>query len=127
MDLAHGGRGRAPCRPTLQNRHYQIFSRLYKGADASHNLTREDWRSYSGIGIAAPCDCGPSGGHRAGSIVTEATTNELARRRAALLLAAVQEFINTAAPVGSQQILSHYSLGVKGATIRNMMAELEEA
>jgi heat-inducible transcriptional repressor len=59
--------------------------------------------------------------------VTEATTNELARRRAALLLAAVQEFINTAAPVGSQQILSHYSLGVKGATIRNMMAELEEA
>ena len=55
------------------------------------------------------------------------TTTELARRSEALLLAAVQEFIATAAPVGSQQILSRYSLGVKGATVRNMMAELEEA
>jgi heat-inducible transcriptional repressor len=52
--------------------------------------------------------------------------DELTRRRAALLLAAVQEFIDTAAPVGSHQIVSHYALGVRSATIRSMMARLEE-
>lgn len=44
-----------------------------------------------------------------------------------MLLAAVREFIATAEPVGSHQIVSRYTLGVRAATVRNMMAELEEA
>ena len=50
----------------------------------------------------------------------------LARRRRALLLAVVQDFITTAEPVGSLHIASKYSLGVRAASVRSMMAELEE-
>jgi heat-inducible transcriptional repressor len=48
-------------------------------------------------------------------------------RRHALLLAAVSEFIATAEPVGSNQIASRHHLGIKSATVRNMMSELEDA
>jgi heat-inducible transcriptional repressor len=60
-------------------------------------------------------------------MVSDKPSNELTRRREALLLAAVQEFIATAAPVGSHQIVSRHSLGVRAASVRSMMAELEEA
>lgn len=50
----------------------------------------------------------------------------LARRRRALLLAVVQDFITTAEPVGSLHIASKYNLGVRAASVRSMMAELEE-
>lgn len=53
--------------------------------------------------------------------------SELSRRQYAVLLAAVQEFIATAEPVGSQQIASRHSLGVRAAMVRNIMAELESA
>jgi heat-inducible transcriptional repressor len=53
--------------------------------------------------------------------------NSLPPRRHALLLATVQEFIATAEPVGSQQMVSHHSLGVRSAMVRSIMAELEEA
>lgn len=53
--------------------------------------------------------------------------NSLSARRHALLLATVQEFITTAEPVGSQQVAAHYSLGVRSAMVRSIMAELEEA
>jgi heat-inducible transcriptional repressor len=43
------------------------------------------------------------------------------------LLAAVQEFITTAEPVGSQQLVARHQLGVRAAMVRNLMAELEEA
>lgn len=49
-----------------------------------------------------------------------------ARRRRALLLAVVQDFITTAEPVGSLHIASRYNLGVRAASVRSMMAELEE-
>ena len=52
---------------------------------------------------------------------------ERARRQHTLLLAAVQEFITTAEPVGSQQLVAHHKLGVRAAMVRNLMAELEEA
>jgi heat-inducible transcriptional repressor len=52
---------------------------------------------------------------------------ELSRRQNALLLAAVQEFINTAEPVGSQQLAARHHLGVRAAMVRNLMGELEEA
>jgi heat-inducible transcriptional repressor len=51
----------------------------------------------------------------------------LPARRHTLLLAAVQEFIATAEPVGSQQIVARHSLGVRSAMVRSMMAELEES
>jgi len=49
----------------------------------------------------------------------------LARRRRNLLLAVVQDFIATAEPVGSLHLASKYSLGVRAASVRSMMAELE--
>jgi heat-inducible transcriptional repressor len=52
--------------------------------------------------------------------------SDQSRRRHALLIAAVQDFIATAEPIGSHHIASRYRLGVKAATVRSMMAELEE-
>lgn len=49
----------------------------------------------------------------------------LARRRRNLLLAVVQDFIATAEPVGSLHLTSKYNLGVRAASVRSMMAELE--
>ncbi|HYL60259.1 MAG TPA: heat-inducible transcriptional repressor HrcA [Candidatus Acidoferrales bacterium] len=51
----------------------------------------------------------------------------LSNRRHALLLATVQEFIATAEPVGSAQIVARHQLGVRSAMVRNLMAELEDA
>ena len=53
--------------------------------------------------------------------------SERTRRQHTLLLAAVQEFITTAEPVGSQQLVAHHQLGVRAAMVRNLMAELEDA
>ena len=52
---------------------------------------------------------------------------ERTRRQHTLLLAAVQEFITTAEPVGSQQLVARHQLGVRAAMVRNLMAELEDA
>lgn len=60
-------------------------------------------------------------------MASDGVNRDLTRRQQALLLATVQEFIVTAQPVGSQQIAARYPLGVRAATVRNMMAELEEA
>jgi heat-inducible transcriptional repressor len=51
---------------------------------------------------------------------------ELTNRQHILLLAAVQEFISTAEPVGSQQLAARHPLGVRAAMVRNLMAELED-
>ncbi|HUY19862.1 MAG TPA: heat-inducible transcriptional repressor HrcA [Candidatus Binataceae bacterium] len=59
-------------------------------------------------------------------MTNSAEKHELSPRREALLIAMVDEFITTAEPVGSGQIASHYSLGVRAAMVRNLMAELEE-
>src|SRR5271169_2824987 len=56
----------------------------------------------------------------------ESSSTTLSNRRHALLLATVQEFISTAAPVGSAQIVAHHQLGVRAAMVRNMMGELED-
>jgi len=47
-------------------------------------------------------------------------------RRRAILQAIIQEFIETAEPVGSQAIVVGYNFSVSPATIRNEMANLEE-
>jgi heat-inducible transcriptional repressor len=51
---------------------------------------------------------------------------ELGRRRHALLMAVINDFVKTAEPVGSHHIAAKYTLGVKAATVRNLMAEMEQ-
>jgi heat-inducible transcriptional repressor len=51
---------------------------------------------------------------------------ELERRQRALLRAIVQEFIDTAQAVSSRRIAQNYMLGIRPATVRNMMAGLEQ-
>ncbi|MGO9058653.1 MAG: heat-inducible transcriptional repressor HrcA [Candidatus Binataceae bacterium] len=58
-------------------------------------------------------------------MTSEVWKGELGRRRHALLMAVIQDFVATAEPVGSQHIVSKYSLGVRAATVRSMMADLE--
>lgn len=52
---------------------------------------------------------------------------EISQRQAALLQAIVQEYIQTARPVGSKTLVNEYGFDVSTATIRNEMAALEEA
>lgn len=51
---------------------------------------------------------------------------ELSEREKSVLRYVVHQFILTAAPVGSRNISKRYDLGVSSATIRNIMADLEE-
>jgi heat-inducible transcriptional repressor len=51
---------------------------------------------------------------------------QLSPRQQALLRAVVEDYIETAEPVGSENIEKKYKLGVSPATIRNEMAELTE-
>ncbi len=44
-----------------------------------------------------------------------------------ILRAVIEEYVITAEPVGSQTLVDHFRLGVSSATVRNVMAELEEA
>jgi heat-inducible transcriptional repressor len=53
--------------------------------------------------------------------------DELPPRQHILLLAAIHEFIETAQPVGSQQLAMRRSLGIRAAMVRNLMAELDES
>jgi heat-inducible transcriptional repressor len=56
-----------------------------------------------------------------------AKPERLTGRQAALLRIVVQEYVQSAQPVGSQTIAQHYDLGVSAATIRNDLAALERA
>lgn len=58
-------------------------------------------------------------------MTNEVWIGELGRRHHTLLLAVIQDFVATAEPIGSQHIASKYSLGVRAATVRSMMADLE--
>lgn len=51
--------------------------------------------------------------------------NPLTPRQAKLLGIVIQEYVQSAQPVGSQVIAKHYDLGVSPATIRNDLAVLE--
>jgi heat-inducible transcriptional repressor len=48
-------------------------------------------------------------------------------RAQAILRAVIEEYVNTATPVGSQALVEKYSLPVSSATVRNVLAELEAA
>lgn len=43
-----------------------------------------------------------------------------------ILRAVIEEYVTTAEPVGSQTLVDRYGLGVSSATVRNVLAELEE-
>ncbi len=51
---------------------------------------------------------------------------ELDPRKQTILQAVVIEYVSAAEPVGSEQIVQKYQLGVKSATVRNEMAEMAE-
>ena len=55
-----------------------------------------------------------------------AANNELSDRKLRILRFIIQEYIETAEPVGSRTISKNKTLGVSAATIRNEMADLEE-
>jgi len=50
---------------------------------------------------------------------------DLNERQRAVLQAVVEDYVLTAMPVGSRNLLDHYALGVSPATVRSAMAELE--
>jgi heat-inducible transcriptional repressor len=60
-----------------------------------------------------------------GVMTNDVWTGDVGRRRHALLLAVIHDFVASAEPIGSHHIVSKYSLGVSAATVRSMMAELE--
>lgn len=55
------------------------------------------------------------------------TDIQLSQRRKQILRIVIQEYVDTAQPVGSQSIAQKYDLGVSAATIRNDLAALEKA
>lgn len=54
-------------------------------------------------------------------------TTELNERERNILRYIIQQFILTALPVGSRNIAKKYELGISPATVRNIMADLEES
>ncbi len=46
-------------------------------------------------------------------------------RTQSILRAVIEEYVNTAAPVGSQALVERYRLGVSSATVRSILADLE--
>jgi heat-inducible transcriptional repressor len=52
---------------------------------------------------------------------------ELNEREKNILRSVVQQFIITASPVGSRYITKKYEMGISPATVRNIMADLEES
>jgi heat-inducible transcriptional repressor len=55
------------------------------------------------------------------------TTGPLDLRAQAILRAVIEEYVGTATPVGSQALVERYRLGVSSATVRSILAELEQA
>jgi heat-inducible transcriptional repressor len=53
------------------------------------------------------------------------TFGPLDLRTGAILRAVIDEYVNSAAPVSSGSLVSHYPLGVSSATVRNVLADLE--
>lgn len=54
-------------------------------------------------------------------------SNEPGERQRRILRAVIHEYIRTAQPVASETLVRRYRLGVSSATVRNDLAELEEA
>lgn len=57
---------------------------------------------------------------------TDPFARSLDPRSQAILRAVIEEYITSAEPVGSQTLVDRYRLGVSSATVRNVLADLEE-
>src|SRR5437764_15318989 len=55
------------------------------------------------------------------------TAIKISDRQRAILSIIVEQYVSTARPVASEQIVNSYNLSVSSATIRNDMADLERA
>ena len=55
------------------------------------------------------------------------TADPLDARSLAILRAVIEEYVVTATPVGSQALVERYRLGVSSATVRAILADLEDA
>jgi heat-inducible transcriptional repressor len=55
------------------------------------------------------------------------SSGPLDARSQAILRAVIEEYVTTAAPVGSQTLVERYPFGVSSATVRNVFSELERA
>ena len=53
------------------------------------------------------------------------TTGSMDHRSESILRAVIEEYVSTAVPVGSQALVARYGLGVSSATVRNILADLE--
>lgn len=53
-------------------------------------------------------------------------SEELGERNRKILEAIIEEYIETAEPVGSRTVTRRHQLGLSPATVRNVMADLEE-
>jgi len=53
------------------------------------------------------------------------SSGPLDQRAQAILRAVIEEYITSAAPVGSQMLVERYRLQVSSATVRAILAELE--
>ncbi len=58
---------------------------------------------------------------------TRDSSGPLDLRSQAILRAVIEEYVTTATPVGSQALVDRYRLGVSSATVRSILAELEDA
>jgi heat-inducible transcriptional repressor len=57
---------------------------------------------------------------------TDRPARPLDPRSQAILRAVIEEYVTSAEPVGSQTLVDRYRLGVSSATVRNVLADLEE-
>jgi heat-inducible transcriptional repressor len=55
------------------------------------------------------------------------TTGSLDPRSESILRAVIEEYVETATPVGSAALVARYRMGVSSATVRNILADLEAA
>ena len=55
------------------------------------------------------------------------TAGSLDPRSQSILRAVIEEYVDTATPVGSAALVERYRLGVSSATVRNILADLESA
>lgn len=60
-------------------------------------------------------------------MATNSEKEQLNERERNILRSVVQQFILTASPVGSRYITKKYEMGISPATVRNIMADLEES
>ena len=55
------------------------------------------------------------------------TAASLDPRSQSILRAVIEEYVDTATPVGSAALVERYRLGVSSATVRNIFSDLESA